>query len=72
MMLLQSGSGYRIRQFFVPDTVTLDPRWIGRLAEEEYPYLIWGKHPGKVWIRNQDNGGPYLPKMFFIKAVGNL
>ncbi len=40
-------------------TGTLDPRLDWCVGRRGIPYLDWGNHPGKSWIRNQNNGGPY-------------
>ena len=47
---------------FVPYTGTLDPRLDWTVGRRGIPYLDWGNHPGKDWIRDQNNGGPYTPK----------
>ncbi|SES68080.1 MULTISPECIES: RagB/SusD family nutrient uptake outer membrane protein [unclassified Prevotella] len=44
---------------FTPYTGTLDPRLDWCVGRRGLPYLDWGNHPGKSWIRNQNNGGPY-------------
>ncbi len=47
---------------FVPDTRPLDPRLDWTIGRRGIPYLDWGMHPGKDWIRDQGFGGPYSPK----------
>jgi hypothetical protein len=47
---------------FIPDQGTLDPRLDWTVGRRGIPYLDWGNHPGKTWIRDQDYGGPYSPK----------
>lgn len=44
---------------FTPYAKTLDPRLDWCVGRRGIPYLDWGNHPGKSWIRNQNNGGPY-------------
>lgn len=47
---------------FTPDAGPLDPRLDHTVGRRGIPYLDWGKYPGKAWIRDQGNGGPYAPK----------
>ncbi len=47
---------------FVPDTGNLDPRVDVTVGRRGIPYLDWGAHLGKDWIRNQAYAGPYSPK----------
>lgn len=44
---------------FTPYTGTLDPRLDYTVGRRGIPYLDWGLHPGKSWIRQQACGGPY-------------
>ncbi|MGI6074362.1 MAG: RagB/SusD family nutrient uptake outer membrane protein [Fermentimonas sp.] len=37
----------------------MDPRLDWCVGRRGIPYLDWGNHIGKGWVRNQDNGGPY-------------
>lgn len=46
---------------FTPDAGNLDPRIDRTMGRRGIPYLDWGVHPGKDWIRNQVDAGPYLP-----------
>lgn len=41
---------------------TLDPRLDWTVGRRGIPFLDWGLHPGKIWIRDQAYGGPYSPK----------
>lgn len=50
---------------FTPYTGTLDPRLDYTVGRRGIPYLDWGPHPGKAWIRQQAVAGPYSP----IKSV---
>jgi len=47
---------------FTEETGTLDPRLDHTLGRRGIPYLDWGEHPGKDWVRDQEYGGPYAPK----------
>lgn len=49
---------------FTPDDGPLDPRVDHTVGRRGIPYLDWQDHPGKAWIRNQDNGGVYSPKKY--------
>lgn len=55
---------------FTPDQGPVDPRLDHSVGRRGIPYLDWGPHPGKVWIRNQPNGGPYSPKKFVYYQSG--
>jgi starch-binding outer membrane protein, SusD/RagB family len=47
---------------YVPDGGTLDPRLDWTVGRRGVPYLDWGIHPGKAWIRDINNSGPFSPK----------
>jgi starch-binding outer membrane protein, SusD/RagB family len=47
---------------FTPDAGNLDPRLDWTVGRRGLPYLDWGNHPGRAWLRDQSNGGPYAPK----------
>ncbi len=49
---------------FTPDAGNLDPRIDHSIGRRGIPYLDWGNHPGRDWIRDQPYGGPYSPKKF--------
>jgi hypothetical protein len=49
---------------FTPDAGPLDPRIDHSIGRRGIPYLDWGKFPGKSWIRNQPNAGPYQTKKY--------
>ena len=44
---------------FTPYAGTLDSRLDYCVGRRGIPYLDWGVHPGKAWVRNQFNSGPY-------------
>ncbi len=47
---------------FVPYQGTLDPRLDWAVGRRGIPYYDWGTHPGRDWIRNSVDYGPYSPK----------
>lgn len=47
---------------YTPDAGNLDPRLDWTVGRRGIPYLDWGLHPGKSWIRDQGFGGPFAPK----------
>jgi hypothetical protein len=47
---------------YTPDQGNLDPRLDWTVGRRGIPYLDWGPHPGKDWIRDQNFGGPFAPK----------
>jgi starch-binding outer membrane protein, SusD/RagB family len=61
---LVTDMGKESADAFVPDGGTLDPRIDHTIGRRGIPYLDWGKFPGKAWIRNQPNAGPYQTKKF--------
>lgn len=44
---------------FTPYMGTLDSRLDWSVGRRGIPYRDWGLHPGKAWVRNQFNSGPY-------------
>ncbi|MCF0063559.1 RagB/SusD family nutrient uptake outer membrane protein [Dyadobacter chenwenxiniae] len=56
---------------FTPYTGTLDPRLDWTVGRRGLPFLNWGVHPGKNWIRDQAFGGPYTFKKFFAYSGEN-
>lgn len=47
---------------FTPDDGNLDPRLDWTVGRRGIPYLDWGNHPGRSWVRDQNYAGPYAPK----------
>ncbi|MES2061035.1 MAG: RagB/SusD family nutrient uptake outer membrane protein [Bacteroidota bacterium] len=47
---------------YVPDDGNIDPRLDWTVGRRGIPFLDWGNHPGKNWIREQSYAGPYSPK----------
>lgn len=52
---------------FIPTTALLDPRVDFLIARRGIDFLGWGIHPGNDWIREQNNGGPMMTKIFMHK-----
>ncbi len=59
---VKNDMGIESNQPFTPDAGTLDPRLDWTVGRRDIPYLDWGAHPGKDWIRDQNFSGPYSPK----------
>ena len=59
---VKTDQGVEGNAAFTPDQGNLDPRLDWTVGRRGIPYLDWGPHPGKVWIRDQGNGGPFAPK----------
>lgn len=49
---------------FTPTQDLLDPRVDFLIARRGVDFLGWGIHPGNDWIREQNNGGPMMTKLF--------
>lgn len=58
---VKSDQGLNSDQAFTPDTDPLDPRLDWTVGRRGIPYLDWGVHQGKAWIRDQAEAGPYSP-----------
>lgn len=52
-------NGIESSQPFTPYQGTLNPRLDWNVGRRGIPYRDWGVHPGKAWVRNQFNSGPY-------------
>lgn len=61
---LKTDMGIESADAFTPDDGELDPRLDHSVGRRGIPYLDWMDFPGKAWIRNQPNGGPYAPKKY--------
>ncbi|WP_438834716.1 RagB/SusD family nutrient uptake outer membrane protein [Chryseosolibacter histidini] len=57
-----SDQGIEATAPFTPYAGTLDPRLDWTVGRRGIPYLDWGVHPGKTYVRDQSYGGPYSPK----------
>lgn len=56
---VKHDQGLNSTDAFVPHTGTLDPRLDWSVGRRGIPYLDWGVHPGKAWVRSQFTGGPF-------------
>ncbi|WP_420151162.1 RagB/SusD family nutrient uptake outer membrane protein [Spirosoma sp.] len=67
-----NDQGLESTQPFTPYAGRLDPRLDWTVGRRGIPYLDWGLMPGKAWVRDQGNGGPYEPKkhLFYRTDVG--
>jgi hypothetical protein len=67
-----SDQGIESTQSFTPYAGTLDPRLDWTVGRRGIPFLDWGIMPGKSWVRDQGNGGPYEGKkhLFYKTDVG--
>jgi tetratricopeptide (TPR) repeat protein len=59
---LKTDMGVESSAAFTPDAQRVDPRLDWTVGRRGIPYLDWGLHPGKTWIREQSYAGPYSPK----------
>jgi len=64
---LASDMGIGSGTDFTPTQEPLDPRVDYIFARRGVDFLGWGIHPGNDWIREQNNGGPYMTKIFMHK-----
>lgn len=61
---LKTDMGLESADAFTPDAGELDPRIDHSIGRRGIPYLDWQDFPGKAWIRNQPNAGPYQTKKY--------
>ncbi len=71
---VKSDMNIKSDQPFTPDQGNLDPRLDWTVGRRGIPYLDWGLHPGRDWIRDQNFGGPYAPKKnaYYKSEAGTL
>jgi len=71
---LKKDQGILSKATFVPFTDFVDPRLDWTVGRRGIPYLDWWVMRGYDWIRDQENGGCYLPKknMFYQADQGTL
>ena len=67
---LKHDMGVGSEETFVPFEDEVDPRLDWTVSRRGIPYKDWGINRGRDWVRNQGNGGPYMPasKPFFKKS----
>lgn len=61
---LKTDMGLETADPFTPDAGPVDPRLDHSIGRRGIPYLDWQDFPGKAWIRNQPNAGPYQTKKY--------
>jgi starch-binding outer membrane protein, SusD/RagB family len=61
---LANDMGLGSNKTFVPTGHLLDLRVDWTIARRGVDFLGWGIHPGDDWIREQNNGGPYMTKKY--------
>jgi hypothetical protein len=61
---LKTDMGLESADPFTPDAGPVDPRLDHSIGRRGIPYLDWQDMPGKAWIRNQPNAGPYQTKKY--------
>ena len=59
---VKNDQGVEATQPFTPDEGSFDPRLDWTVGRRGIPFLDWGVHPGKTYVRDQAYGGPYSPK----------
>jgi starch-binding outer membrane protein, SusD/RagB family len=59
---VKNDMGIESTAAFTPSDAPLDPRLDWTVGRRGIPFLDWGLHPGKSWIRDQAYAGPYGPK----------
>ncbi len=67
---LKHDQGVASEATFVPFEDEVDPRLDWTVSRRGIPYRDWGIMRGRDWIRDQSNGGPYMPasKPFFYQS----
>ncbi len=65
---LENDMGIASNVAFTPTNRPLDPRVDWTISRRGIDFLGWGICEGASWIRQQDNGGPYMTKKFMQKA----
>jgi len=64
---LENDMGIKSADEFHPTQHLLDPRVDWTISRRGVDFLGWGICEGMSWIRQQDNGGPYMTKKFMHK-----
>ncbi len=71
----KNDRGVESNATYAPDITTpVDSRLDWTVGRRGVPYLDWGIHPGKSWVREQAYGGPYSPikHMHYLAERGTL
>jgi starch-binding outer membrane protein, SusD/RagB family len=71
----KNDRGVESNAAYTPDVTTpVDSRLDWTVGRRGVPYLDWGIHPGKNWVREQAYGGPYSPikHMHYLAERGTL
>lgn len=68
---VKNDEGLASTDAFTPYEGLLDPRLDWTVGRRGIPFLNWGTHPGRNWIRDQSFGGPYTFKKFFAYSGEN-
>lgn len=61
---VKNDQGLAATDPFTPYEGTLDPRLDWTVGRRGIPFLNWGLHPGRTWIRDQAFAGPYTSKKY--------
>ena len=71
---IKTDQGLESTDAFTPDAGNIDPRLDWTVGRRGIPYLDWGNHPGKSWVRDQGNGGPFAGKKnsYYKSQAGKL
>jgi hypothetical protein len=56
---VKNDEGLASTDAFTTYSGTLDPRLDWTVGRRGIPFLNWGLHPGRAWIRDQNFSGPY-------------
>lgn len=59
---IPNDQGIESTASFTPYAGPVDPRLDWTVGRRGIPFLDWGVHPGKAYVRDQSYGGPYSPK----------
>ena len=61
---VKNDQGLAATDPFTPYEGSLDPRLDWTVGRRGIPFLNWGLHPGRTWIRDQAFAGPYTSKKY--------
>jgi len=66
---LKNDMGVDSDEEFIPTDEPVDPRLDWIVGRRSVPFLDWGIHTGKDWVRDQGHGGPYNTKLFMYEKA---